>query len=98
LLALVSSFDVGAVDGPHADPAKIVNPSCTSCHNVSLPSDSITFNSNCLSCHSDFNAGTNSAAKLTSHRWTGSVTNPAAGAQPPTTGAMSQVQDYTGSL
>lgn len=97
LLTLVTSFDVGAVDGPHADPAKIVNPSCTSCHNSSLPSDSATFNSNCLTCHSDFNTGKNSAAKLTSHKWTGNVANPAAGAQSPTTGALSQVQDYTGS-
>ena len=97
LLTLITSFDVGAVDGPHVDPVKIVNPSCTSCHNSSLPSDSVTFNSNCLSCHSDFYTGTNSAVKLASHSWTGNITAPVAGAQPPATGALSQVQNYTGS-
>ena len=96
-LTLVTSFDVGAVDGPHVDPNKVVNTSCTSCHNSSLPSDSVTFNSNCLSCHNDFSSGTNSSAKQTSHNWIGNVTAPAAGAKPPLTGALSQVQNYTAS-
>jgi len=97
LLILVTSFDVGAMDGPHVDPVKVVNTSCTGCHNSSLPSDSVTFNTNCLSCHSDFYTGTNSATKLTSHSWTGNVANPAVGAQSPATGALSQIQNYTGS-
>ncbi|WP_224981586.1 OmpL47-type beta-barrel domain-containing protein [Geomonas agri] len=96
LLALVIPFSAGAGDGPHFDPAKIVAPSCTTCHNSSAPSNSVTFNSNCLSCHSDFSTGTNREELQTSHRWSGSTTNPAAGAQPPVVGVLSQAQNYTG--
>ncbi|GFO66963.1 hypothetical protein GMLC_05420 [Geomonas limicola] len=97
VLALVTPLNVRAIDGPHVDPSKVANNSCTVCHNEDVPSNSSVFNSNCLSCHSDFSTGTNSAAQQTSHKWTGSVTAPAAGAQSPTTGALTLVQNYTGS-
>src|SRR5690242_7916655 len=95
LLILVSPFDVGAVDGPHTN-------TCTACHTMSFTPDSSGFNSNCLSCHTSTGeasrkpfAGTDEAN--TSHKWSGSDTVPVAGAQPPTTRALTQVKSYTGS-
>jgi predicted CXXCH cytochrome family protein len=90
LIALFTPHISVAVDAPHVN-------TCITCHNSSMPTDTILFNSNCLSCHEDFNSGTNSVANRNSHKWEGSVANPAAGAQQPTIGALVQVQDYTGS-
>ncbi len=77
------------------------NASCAECHNTSAPSNSATFNSACLTCH-----GTSGSASIkladndqanTSHRWSGNVTNPNAGAQSPAKRVMTQVvDDYTG--
>ncbi|QWV95820.1 cytochrome c3 family protein [Geomonas nitrogeniifigens] len=96
MLTLVTPFDVGAIDGPHVDPSNVTNTACTSCHNQDIPSNSTVFNNSCLSCHTDFSTGTNSATQQTSHKWTGNVATPTAGAQSPTTGALTLVQNYTG--
>ncbi|MDU0459753.1 MAG: LamG-like jellyroll fold domain-containing protein [Geobacteraceae bacterium] len=98
LLVLVMPFDICVAGISHNTSNNV---SCPDCHNSSLPSNSSTFNSNCLSCH-----GTNGPAShrladtdqaKTSHRWTGNIANPGAGAQSPAVGAMAQlVTDYTG--
>ncbi len=94
LLALVKPFHVGAVDAPHVN-------TCSTCHTAALSPDSTGFNNNCLSCHSSGHAASSKPFSVadqvnTSHKWSGSDTVPAAGAQPPVTGALTQVMAYTG--
>ncbi|MEI6208325.1 MAG: cytochrome c3 family protein [Desulfuromonadales bacterium] len=94
LYAFVKPLDAAAVDAPHVS-------TCSTCHIAGTAPNSAGFNSNCLSCHSPGNAARNKPFSVTdqantSHKWSGSDTVPAAGAQPTTTGALIQVQAYTG--
>jgi predicted CxxxxCH...CXXCH cytochrome family protein len=98
LLVLVMPFDVGAGGISHN---MTNNVSCPDCHNSSLPSNSATLNNNCLSCHGTSGSASHKLADTdqatTSHKWTGNVTAPAAGAQSPAGRALAQVvNDYTG--
>ncbi|GFO60527.1 cytochrome c [Geomonas silvestris] len=94
VLGMVTSINAGAVDAPHVS-------SCITCHNSTAPTDSNVINGNCLTCHSTTGSSaykfSNADQGNTSHRWGGSVTNPAAGAQAPADGVLVQGQDYTGS-
>jgi len=94
LYVLVKPPEAGAVDAPHVN-------TCPTCHTSGLTPNSTGFNSNCLSCHSAGNAASGTPFSVTdqvntSHSWSGSDSVPAAGAQPPTLGALTQVQSYTG--